>query len=663
MSFDEMDTKAVNAIRALSIDMIEHAESGHPGMPLDAAPMAYVTYKKHLRIDPKHPNWPNRDRFVLSAGHSSSMLYAMLYLAGYGITVDDLKNFRRLDSLTPGHPELITPGVDAATGPLGQGLGMAVGMAMASKHLGTKYNVDDIKILNSRVYVIASDGDLMEGISHESASLAGHLKLNNLIIMYDSNDVTLDAQASKTLGDDAGERFKAYGWNYLRVEDGNNLDEIDNALKLAEAEQERPTIIEVKTVLGYGSPHAGENTVHGNPLTAGECRQTMHDLGWDYEPFEVPDEVHQRYAEILQEGQQRYVSWQNELHKLKKVNEELAQNFEVNFSNQAATGDISLQYNAGDTEAVRMTVHKLIQKSAHTPLNFWGGSADLSSSNKTYFENDDGFEPGQYQNKNVFYGVREFAQAAAVNGITLFGGSRTFGSTFFVFSDYMKNAIRMAALQRIPAIFAFSHDSIALGQDGPTHQPVEQLDGLRAMPGLTVFRPADAIETQSVWDYALNKNHGPVVIAMSRQALPVLEGSLKYAKECVKRGGYIVSPSGVSNSDGIIIATGSEVSISIEAQTKLKRQNINVEVVSMPSTELFLQQPKSYRDKVLDPTVRNRMSVEMGSTQSWYRFTGLDGVNIGLDHFGASGPVDEIIQRFGFSSENITQTYLQHFRG
>nr|WP_316242424.1 transketolase C-terminal domain-containing protein [Lactiplantibacillus plantarum] len=287
----------------------------------------------------------------------------------------------------------------------------------------------------------------------------------------------------------------------------------------------------------------------------------------------------------------------------------------------------------------------------------------MSSSNKTYFENDDGFEPGQYQNKNVFYGVREFAQAAAVNGITLFGGSRTFGSTFFVFSDYMKNAIRMAALQRIPAIFAFSHDSIALGQDGPTHQPVEQLDGLRAMPGLTVFRPADAIETQSVWDYALNKNHGPVVIAMSRQALPVLEGSLKYAKECVKRGGYIVSPSGVSNSDGIIIATGSEVSISIEAQTKLKRQNINVEVVSMPSTELFLQQPKSYRDKVLDPTVKNRMSVEMGSTQSWYRFTGLDGVNIGLDHFGASGPVDEIIQRFGFSSENIAQTYLQHFRG
>lgn len=663
MSFDELDTAAVNAIRALSIDMIEHAGSGHPGMPLDAAPMLYVTYKKHLRIDPSHPDWPNRDRFVLSAGHSSSMLYAMLHLADYGLSIEDLKSFRRLGSRTPGHPELETPGVDAATGPLGQGLGMAVGMAMASKHLATKYNVAGSKILDSRVYVIASDGDLMEGISHESASLAGHLKLNNLIVMYDSNDVTLDAQADKAVGDNAGERFKAYGWNYLRVEDGNNLAEIDNALDLAEAERERPTLIEVKTVLGYGSPHAGQNTVHGNPLTAAECRQTMHKLGWNYEPFEIPSQVYQRYSEIKQQGQQRYQDWQAEVDHLEKQNAALAQNFTANFANQATTGNISLKYNAGETEAVRVTVHKLIQESANTPLNFWGGSADLSSSNKTYFENDDGFEPGQYQNRNVFYGVREFAQAAAVNGITLFGGSRTFGSTFFVFSDYMKNAIRMAALQKIPSIFAFSHDSIALGQDGPTHQPVEQLDGLRAMPGLNVFRPADAIETQSVWDYALNDNHGPVVIAMSRQGLPVLEGSLKYAKVGVKKGGYVVSPSGVSQPDGIIIATGSEVSLSIAAQAELKKQRINVEVVSMPCPELFLQQSRAYQETVLNPNIRNRMSVEMGSTQSWYRFTGLDGVNIGLDHFGASGPVDEITQSFGFTVGNVVKTYLQHFVG
>lgn len=661
MSFDETDERAVNAIRALSINEIEHANSGHPGMPLDAAPMAYVTYKKHLRIDPKHPDWPNRDRFVLSAGHSSSMLYAILHLTGYDLSIKDLKQFRKLGSKTPGHPELVTPGVDVATGPLGQGLGMGVGLAMASKHLGSKYNQNNIEVLNNRVYVIVSDGDLMEGISHESASLAGHLELNNLIVLYDSNGVTLDAQADKTLGDNAGERFESYGWNYLRVENGNDLDAIDNALSAAENEQKRPTLIEVKTIIGYGSPHAGENSVHGNPLSAEECKNTMHGLGWDYAPFDVPSDVYDRFSEIKEAGKKYYTEWQAKIEKLRLKDPKLVENFELNFSSEAKIGDLNLEYKVGDVEATRVTVHKLIQASANTPLNFWGGSADLSSSNKTYFEKDDGFEPDQYDNKNIFYGVREFAQAAAANGITLFGGSRTFGSTFFVFSDYMRNAIRMASLQKLPTIFAFSHDSIALGQDGPTHQPIEQLDSLRSIPDLVVFRPADAIETEAVWDYSLNEKHGPVVIAMSRQALPVLNGSLEKARKHVRKGAYIISPAEKETPDGILIATGSEVSLAVNAQALLSDKGLDVSVVSMPSSDLFLEQSQEYQNQVLPKNVRNRISVEMGSTQSWGRFVGLDGISLGLDKFGASGDANEMMKRDGFTSENIEQLYIKTF--
>lgn len=660
MSFDQVDQQAVNAIRALSMAEITHAKSGHPGLPLDAAPMAYVTFKRHLNIDPEHPDWFNRDRFVLSAGHGSSMLYALLHLSGYDLSINDLKAFRKLGSRTPGHPELGTPGVDVATGPLGQGLGMAVGMAMAEKHLAAKYNQKDARLIANRVYVIASDGDLMEGLSHESASLAGHLKLNNLIVMYDSNDVTLDANADKALDDNAGERFEAYGWNYLRVEDGNDLDALDQALAAAEDEHTRPTLIEVKTQLGYGSPHAGSHTVHGNPLTPDECTETMSGLGWNEPAFTVPKTVYDRYHEIQIAGKKRYTEWQAMLNDYQEKYPELADNLLSNIRGTAKISTPKAVYQVGDSEATRTTVHKLIQESAHQDLNFWGGSADLSSSNKTYFENDAGFEPGHYDRQNVFYGVREFAQAAAVNGISLYGGSRTFGSTFFVFADYMRNAMRMAALMQTPSIFAFSHDSIALGQDGPTHQPIEQLDSIRAVPGLTLFRPADAVETQAVWQYALNDATGPVVIAMSRQNLPVLHGTVANAANGVTKGGYIVSNS-VSTPSGILIATGSEVSLAVQVQLALHNQNVDVRVVSMPSTDLFAKQSVDYQESILPNAVRNRMSIELGSTLSWGRYTGLDGLNIGLDHFGASGDAGQLMKDYGFTVEAITKKYLAAF--
>lgn len=660
MSFDEVDQQAVNAIRALSMAEITHAKSGHPGLPLDAAPMAYVTFKRHLNIDPAHPDWFNRDRFVLSAGHGSSMLYALLHLSGYDLSIDDLKAFRQLGSRTPGHPELGTPGVDVATGPLGQGLGMAVGMAMAEKHLAAKYNQKDAQLIANRVYVIASDGDLMEGLSHESASLAGHLQLNNLIVMYDSNDVTLDANADKALNDNAGERFEAYGWNYLRVSDGNDLDALDRALSAAEDEQTRPTLIEVKTQLGYGSPHAGSHTVHGNPLTPEECKETMSGLGWNEPAFTVPEAVYNRYREIQTAGHKHYTEWQAQLHDYQQQYPDLAKSLLSNIQGTAKISASKAKYQVGDSEATRTTVHKLIQESAHQALNFWGGSADLSSSNKTYFENDAGFEPGHYDRQNVFYGVREFAQAAAVNGISLYGGSRTFGSTFFVFADYMRNAMRMAALMQTPSIFAFSHDSIALGQDGPTHQPIEQLDSIRAVPGLTLFRPADAVETQAVWQYALNDATGPVVIAMSRQNLPVLPGTIANAADGVTKGGYVVSDSG-STPSGILMATGSEVSLAVQVQSALHDQGIDVRVVSMPSTDLFAKQSVDYQESVLPNAIRNRMSIELGATLSWGRYTGLDGVNIGLDHFGASGDAGQLMKDYGFTVEAITEKYLAAF--
>ncbi len=660
-NFTEKDTQAVNAIRALAIDMIQHAGSGHPGLPLDASPMLYVLYKNYLRINPKSPDWFGRDRFVLSAGHGSSMMYALLHLLGYGISMDDLKDFRQLGSQTPGHPELGTPGIDAATGPLGQGFGMSVGMAMAAKHLATKYNADDNDLLDNQIFTLVSDGDLMEGVSHESASLAGHLKLNNLVALYDSNDVTLDAQADKSLTDDVEKRFTGYGWNYLRVEDGNDLDEIDNAIKAAVTLQSGPTIIEVKTTLGYGSPKAGQTVVHGNPLGDDGVKATKEFFKWQYGPFEIPTDVYATYQAIADSKVPAQKAWMAKLNKLEEADSALFQDFEDNVSGQAGLPDFNPTDLSSEPEATRATMHNLLQTTADCELNFWGGSADLSSSNKTYFENDDGFEPDHYNNKNIFFGVREFASAAAVNGITLFGGSCAFTSTFFVFSDYMKNAIRMAGLQKLPSIFLFSHDSVALGPDGPTHQPVEQLDGIRAIPNVILFRPADALETQAAWAYTLRQHDNPVVFAMSRQPLKQISDPSGSAYDHVAHGGYVISPAGKATPDGILIAAGSEVELALAAQTQLLKQGHDVAVVSVPSQDLFNKQSAAYKESVLPSNVRNRVSIEMGSTQSWGKYVGIDGVSIGIDDFGESGNANKLMAQRGFTTENVVKQYLDAF--
>ncbi|AUI72089.1 transketolase [Companilactobacillus alimentarius] len=661
MKFTQKDQDAVNAIRALSVDMITNAHSGHPGFPLDAAPMMYLLYKNHLKVNPKDPYWINRDRFILSPGHGSSMLYATLHLAGYDISMHDLRDFRKLGSKTPGHPELGIPGVDAATGPLGQGFGMSVGMAMAEKHLSSLYNKEHCPIINNKVYTIVSDGDLMEGISHESASLAGHLKLNNLVVLFDSNNVTLDSSASKELSDNAGERFEAYGWNYLRVDDGNNLDELENALQVADDEENRPTFIEVKTVLGYGSPHANQHTVHGNPLTTDEVKETKEKLGWSHGPFEIPDNIYSTFSTIVKDGSREESNWKSVVAEYKNNYPVLSKRLFDNFENKAKVNDSDLNIEITDNEATRATMHKLLQATKKSSLEFWGGSADLSSSNKTYFENDDGFSDETPSNLNIFYGVREFAQAAAVNGITLYGGTKTFGSTFFVFSDYMRGAMRLAALQKIPSMFIFSHDSVALGQDGPTHQPIEQLDSLRAMPDMLVFRPADALEMVASWKFALNQNDRPVTFALSRQSLPTLRKYSDNIFKGVEKGGYILSCSQKDISDGIILATGSEVSLALDVQEILLKKNIDVSVVSIPSFELFNEQSNEYKESVLPSEVVNRMSIEMGSTQSWGQYTGLNGINIGINHFGASGDADLIMKDLGFDKNKIAQKYVEHF--
>lgn len=662
MKFTEKDTVAVNAIRALSIDMIQHANSGHPGFPLGAAPMMYLLYKKHLKVNPENPTWLNRDRFVLSPGHGSSMLYATLHLAGYNISMADLKAFRTLGSITPGHPELTTPGVDAATGPLGQGLGMAVGMAMAEKHEAALYNRPDDRLIDNQIYTIVSDGDLMEGISHESASLAGHLRLNNLVVLYDSNDVTLDANAGKTLSDNTSERFSAYGWNYLRVTDGNDLDELEAALQVADAEQHRPTLIEVKTVLGYASPHANQNSVHGNPLTEEEVKQTKQKLGWKDEPFEIPAQVYETFKSIKERGTVVEDRWLDQLKQYTVDYPILAKRLLNNFRQTANITKDNLAIDVTATEATRTTMHKLLQVTKDSDIEFWGGSADLSSSNKTFFDNDAGYSATTPENRNVFYGVREFAQAAAVNGITLYGGSRTFGSTFFVFSDYMRNAMRMAALQKLPSIFLFSHDSIALGQDGPTHQPVEQLDSLRAMPGMLVFRPADALETIAAWQVALNQHTQPVTFALSRQNLPTLTTHKAAIADGVAKGGYVLSASKKKLPDGILMSAGSEVELALTVKTVLATHNIDVSVVSMPCFELFEQQSVAYQESVLPSQVRQRMSIEMGTTLSWQKYVGLDGLTVGINHFGASGDATVMMKDYGFSSEGLVEKYLKKFQ-
>lgn len=653
--FDETDQLSVNTLRMLSVDEVQAANSGHPGLPLDAAPMTYVLWQKFLNTNPKDSKWFNRDRFILSAGHGSALLYSLLHLSGFDLPLDELKRFRQIGSKTPGHPEYgHTDGVEATTGPLGQGIGMAVGMAMAELHLGATYNRDNFKVVDHYTYALCGDGDLMEGISHESASLAGHYGLDKLIMLYDSNDVSLDGPLSNSFNENVKERFEAYHWNYLRVEDGNDLDEITTAIAKAKSQHEKPTIIEVKTQIGYGAPGAGTHKVHGAPFKEDALAKLHEFYNWDKPAFTVPARVYDRFNEQIQtRGAQAQSDWNQVLAEYSQTYPELAQQFK-----QAVTGKITTDFSFlpvfedGESKATRATGSTILQSMAESIPTIWGGSADLFSSNKTQIDESDRFSKQNPTSRNLWFGVREFGEAAAINGIALHGGTRVYGSTFMVFSDYMRAAIRLAAIQKIPVTYVFTHDSIAVGEDGPTHEPVEQLVSLQAIPNVEVIRPADANEVAAAWKVALKSTDHPVVIILTRQGVPALAGA-RTNPDGLSRGGYVISPQKAAKPEAIIMASGSEVSLALEAQAQLDKQGKDVSVVSMPSIKTFNAQSADYQEKVLPNEVRNRVSIEMGSCQAWGKFVGLDGKSLGIDQFGLSGNGQEIVKEFGFTPENV----------
>lgn len=660
--FDKTDQLGVNTIRTLSIEAVQKANSGHPGLPMGAAPMAYALWTKHLKVNPTTSrNWVDRDRFVLSAGHGSAMLYSLLHLSGYNVTIDDLKNFRQWDSKTPGHPEVHhTDGVEATTGPLGQGIAMAVGMAMAEAHLAATYNRDSFPIMDHYTYAICGDGDLMEGVSQEASSMAGHMKLGKLIVLYDSNDISLDGPTSKAFTENVGARYEAYGWQHILVKDGNDLDEIEAAIEAAKAETDKPTLIEVKTVIGYGAPKEGTSSVHGAPIGEEGITAAKAVYGWEYPDFTVPEEVAARFKEtMIDEGQKAEAAWNEMFKNYEHAHPELAKQFKEAFANQLPEGwEQELpKYELGTSAASRVTSKETIQAISKVVPSFWGGSADLSASNNTMVAAEKDFEPGQYEGRNIWFGVREFAMAAAMNGIQLHGGSHVYGGTFFVFTDYLRPAIRLAALQKVPVTYVLTHDSVAVGEDGPTHEPIEQLASVRCIPNVHVIRPADGNETVAAWKIAMTSTETPTILVLSRQNLPVLEGTLEHASASVQKGAYVLSPQKGKQPAGILIATGSEVNLAVEAQAKLAEEGIDVSVVSMPSFDLFEKQSAEYKESVLPKAVTKRVAIEAAASFGWERYVGTEGKTITIDHFGASAPGGLVLEKFGFTPENVVNTY------
>lgn len=653
---------AVNTIRTLTIDAVEKAKSGHPGMPMGAAPMGYELFARAMKHNPADPEWIDRDRFVLSAGHGSMLLYSLLHLTGYDLSLDELKNFRQWGSQTPGHPEFgHTPGVDATTGPLGQGFAMAVGMAMAERQLAATYNREGFDVIDHYTYSICGDGDLMEGISSEAASLAGHLKLGKLIVLYDSNDISLDGDLNLAFSENVLGRFEAYGWQVLRVENGNDLQAIADAVKQAQAETGKPTMIEVKTVIGYGSPNkagkGGSAGPHGSPLGTDEAKLTKQYYGWPEEPdFLIPDEVKEHFAAVKERGMQAQQQWEAMLQQYAKAHPELAEQFGRAAGGELPEGwDASLPSYSPSDKAVSTRVasgNALNGLAKHVP-NLVGGSADLESSIFTHLKDIPVFHGEDYSGRNIYFGVREFAMAAAMNGISLHGGLRVYGGTFFVFTDYLRPAVRLAALMKQPVVYVLTHDSIAVGEDGPTHEPIEQLASLRIIPGLTVLRPADANETSAAWAYALENRDQPTALVLSRQNLPVLEGTAEMARANMGRGAYVLADAPDGKPQAQLIATGSEVALAIRAQKALAEEGISVRVISMPSWDLFDRQSKEYRDSVILPEVKARLAIEMAHPFGWERYVGESGDVLGISTFGASAPGDRVIEEYGFTVENV----------
>ncbi|WP_353463728.1 transketolase [Mammaliicoccus sciuri] len=659
--FNEKDQLAVDSIRALSIDAIEAANSGHPGLPMGAAPMAYALWTKHLNFNPQSKNYFNRDRFVLSAGHGSALLYSLLHVSG-SLELEEVKNFRQWDSKTPGHPEFRhTDGVEVTTGPLGQGFAMSVGMAMAEKHLAGKFNKDKYDVVDHYTYVLASDGDLMEGISHEAASLAGHLNLDKLITLYDSNDISLDGELNKAFSENVKERFTSYGWSYILVEDGNDLEAIDKAITEAKT-LEGPTLIEVKTVIGYGAPNkAGTNGVHGAPLGEEERELALKAYGLDpSKRFNVPQEVYDIFSEtMLKRANEDEAAWEKLVEAYTNEYPELGQAFKQAISNELPVDyDKELPvYEAGNSSATRADSGEVIQALSKSVPAFFGGSADLASSNKSNVKGEADFSSETPEGRNVWFGVREFGMAAAVNGMAVHGGVKPYGATFFVFSDYLKPAVRLSAIMGVPSTFVFTHDSIAVGEDGPTHEPVEQLAGLRAIPNLNVIRPADGNETRVAWKVALESETTPTALVLTRQNLTALDVEESVLEEGVRKGGYVVYRSEIEP-EYLLIASGSEVSLAVDAAKDIEAQGKGVQVVSLPNWHAFDQQDAEYKASVLPASITKRVAIEMASSLGWHKYVGIEGKVITIDTFGASAPGDLVVEKYGFTKENVLNQVL-----
>ena len=670
----ELDQLCINTIRTLAIDAVQKANSGHPGLPLGAAPMAYVLWTRFMRYNPKNPEWHNRDRFLLSAGHGCMLLYALLYLTGYDLSLDEIKHFRQWGSKTPGHPEYgLAPGVEITTGPLGQGFANGVGMAMGGAHLAAKFNQKDFSLIDHYIYAIVSDGDLMEGVASEAASLAGHLKLGKLIYLYDDNHVTIEGFTDLAFSEDVPKRFEAYGWHTSTVEDGNDLAAIDAAIRDAQSVADRPSLISVKTTIGYGMPTAGTRKAHSDPPGEEAVRETKRHLGWpEDKQFYVPEEALAHFRRSVDRGAKYESEWNDLVGEYGKKHPELSQLWQQTMSGDLPDGWEKHLPSFDDAEAMatRVASGKVINALApHMPMLI-GGSADLGVSNNTDIKDGGDFEPGSYDGRILHFGVREHAMGSTLTGMSLNGGLIPYGGTFMTFSDYMRPAIRLACLSEIQVIYVFTHDSIGLGEDGPTHQPIEHLAALRAIPHLFVVRPADVHEVREAWRLAILRRDAPTALALTRQKVPLIDRKKFASAEGVRRGGYILAeaePAGERGSSPtvsegssstpqlILIATGSEVSLALEAREQLQSEDIPTRVVSMPCVELFEEQTQEYRDEVLPPVVTARLSIEAGVGQGWDRYAGAAGDKICLDRFGASAPGEVALKNLGFNVENVVK--------
>lgn len=651
----DISNLSIATIRSLGIDTINKANSGHPGMVLGSAPALYTLFNKELNIYNKEAEWINRDRFVLASGHASALLYSMLHLTGFDVTIDDLKNFRQLNSRTPGHPEIeMTHGVDASSGPLGQGIPMAAGMAMAEKFLASQYNKENFDIIDHYTYVLCGDGDMQEGVTYEAASLAGHLSLGKLIVLYDANKVTLDGPLSMSFSENVKKRYEACNWQVLEVKDGNDINEIHKAIKKGKKEQFKPTLIIVNTVIGFGSANQGTNKVHGAPLGKEDGKNAKLSYGFDHDEFYVPEEVYEDFKKkAIKRGKSKFNKWNKLFNEYKEQYPTEAKQLE-----DAIAGKYSLNidellknYPVGHNDATRNTSLEVIQEVAKQNPTFLSGTADLASSTKTKIKDEDDFSVENYNGRNLVFGIREFAMVAIMNGMTLHKGVKVSAGGFLVFSDYFKAAVRMACLMKLPIILPLSHDSIAVGEDGPTHQPIEQFAMLRSIPNMHVIRPGDAVEMAAAWKLAIESTENPTALILTRQNVETMENS---SVEGVSKGAYVIGKE-ENHLDAIIIASGSEVNLAMKAKKVLLEKGIDVRVVSMPCQEFFDQQDEQYKEAVLPNAMRKRLSVEMASSFGWHKYVGLDGITMSIDEFGKSAPAQDVIQSYGFTVDGVVE--------